>query len=81
MVGETPCSWRAAFGAVLFEDLKMAPTKASIHAAALDAAERSRRARGAPVIDEEADDAYHAEFDRLLALIGGQEGWIDLPEK
>ena len=59
----------------------MTITKAIIYAAAMDAAERSKKLRGLSVMDDEANDAYHAEFDRLLAAIGGDEAWMDLPSK
>ena len=59
----------------------MTLTKAIIYAAAQDAAERSKRARKVEVMDEDADDAYHAEFDRLFASIGAPEGWMELPSK
>lgn len=54
-------------------------TKALIYAAARDAGCRSARARNLSAWDDEADDACHAEFDRLFVFIGGAEGWIDLP--
>lgn len=54
-------------------------TKAILYAAARDAAERSKRKRGLTVTDDEANDAYHAEFDRLFDLVGGPEGWMELP--
>jgi hypothetical protein len=54
-------------------------TKKLIHAAAMDAAERSKRKRRVATMDDEASEAYHAEHARLFALIGGVEGWIDLP--
>ena len=56
-------------------------TKALVYAAALDAAERSKRLRRSPVMDDEAAAAYDAEFDRLFEAIGGPQGWIDLPSK
>ena len=61
-------------------------TKAIIYAAAMDAAEHNKRQRGFSAAypeawDDEANDAYHAEFDRLFAIIGGPEGWMDLPSK
>ena len=56
-------------------------TKALVYAAALDAAERSKRVRRSSVTDDEAAEAYQAEFDRLFEAIGGPEGWIDLPSK
>jgi len=54
-------------------------TKALIYAAALDAAERSKRARGVKIMDDIACDAYHDAFQKLFKLIGGVEGWIYLP--
>ena len=59
----------------------MTLTKAIVYAAAKDAAERSRKSRGVSVMDDVANDAYHAEFDRLFDIIGGPEGWIDLPSR
>ena len=56
-------------------------TKAIITALAKDAAERSRRARNIDMMDEEAHDAYCDEFYRMVELIGGDEAWIDLPNK
>lgn len=56
----------------------MTLTKAIIYAISQDAAERSKRARGLSVMDDTANDAYHAEFDRLFSLIGGPEGWMEL---
>ena len=57
---------------------KMTLTKAIVYAAAMDAAERSKRKRNVPIMDDEANEAYHAEFDRLFAIVGGPNGWIDL---
>jgi hypothetical protein len=37
------------------------------------------RERGLTAMDDEANDAYRAEFDRLFAAIGGPDGWIELP--
>lgn len=54
-------------------------TKAIVYAAAMDAAERSKRKRGITIMDDEANDAYHDVFDRLFIAIGGAEGWINLP--
>lgn len=54
-------------------------TKGLIYAAALDAAERSKRERGIRIMDDAASDAYHAEFDRLFNAIGGVDGWMELP--
>jgi hypothetical protein len=54
-------------------------TKAIVYAAALDAANRIKRRKQLAAWDEEANDAYHAEFERLLAVVGGDEGWMDLP--
>ncbi len=48
-------------------------TKAIIYAAAMDAAVSAKR-RG-----EDQEDAYFAVFEKLFALIGGEEGWMDLP--
>lgn len=59
----------------------MTLTKAILYAAAMDAGERSARKRGLKAIDDEANDAYHAEFDRLFELIGGPEGWMELSDK
>ena len=56
-------------------------TKTIIYAASRDAAERDRRDRNIEVMDEKADTAYRAEFARLVAFIGGNEAWIDLPDK
>jgi hypothetical protein len=56
-------------------------TKAIVYAAALDAAHRSMRKRGLAVMDDEGNDACHAEFDRLFEAIGGAEGWIELPRE
>lgn len=56
-------------------------TKALVYAAALDAAERSKRERGVKIMDDAANDAYHETFDRLFAAIGGPSGWIDLPRQ
>ena len=61
--------------------LQMKLTKALIYAAALDAAERSKRKRGVAVTDNEASDAYFETFDQLFDAIGGAEGWMDLPAK
>lgn len=57
---------------------KASLSKAIIYAASTDAANRSAGARGLSAWDDEANDAYHAQFDALFALIGGVEGWIDL---
>ena len=54
-------------------------TKAIIYAASRDAGERSRRSRNLTVWDEIARDAADAEVGRLIAIIGGDEAWIDLP--
>lgn len=56
-------------------------TKAIIYAAAMDAAERSKRKRGLAVMDSEAEDAYYTEFDRLFHAAGGAEGWMNLPRQ
>jgi hypothetical protein len=60
---------------------KIRLTKKLIYAAATDAAERSRRRRGLTAWDDEATDAYMAQFDRLFEAIGGAHGWIDLPRE
>lgn len=56
----------------------MKPTKTLIYAAARDVAARNARKRGVLIMDDEANDAYHAEFDRLFTAIGGPEGWMEL---
>jgi hypothetical protein len=61
--------------------LTMKLTKAIIYAAAFDAAERSKRQRNGAIMDQEASEAFYEELDRLFCLIGGAEGWIDLPSK
>ena len=61
--------------------MKMKLTKEAIYAAAMNAAERSKRSRGLKAWDEQAHDAGCAEFNRLFEAVGGPEGWIDLPAK
>lgn len=51
-------------------------TKSLVYAAALDAYKKALR-KGKT--QDEARDAYHAEFDRLWEFIGEAEGWMELP--
>jgi hypothetical protein len=66
-------------------DLQHAPgvplSKALIHAAALDAAERQMRRQGRIVLNEDDIERFHACFDRLFDLCGGIDGWIGLPSE
>ena len=50
-------------------------TKALVYAASKDAQARALRSGQSKA---KADDAYYTEFNRLFALLGGVEGWIDL---
>lgn len=54
----------------------MTLTKAILYAAQLDAYKAAKR-RG--IDAEEAADIGQAEFDRLFQIIGGPEGWMELP--
>jgi hypothetical protein len=61
--------------------MKPTLTKSLVYSAALDAAKRDMRKRNLQVMDDAANDVWHAEFDRLFASIGGVEAWIDLPQQ
>lgn len=50
-------------------------SKAIVYAAAMDRYQSAKR-RG--LSQDECNDAYQAEFDRLFVAIGGPEGWMDL---
>jgi hypothetical protein len=54
----------------------MTLTKAIVYAASMDAYQSAKR-RGKS--QDDCNDAYHAEFDRLFTAIGGPEGWMNLP--
>lgn len=51
-------------------------TKKIIYAICADVYEGAKRKGHTP---DEADDLYHEKFDALFQIIGGPEGWIDLP--
>ena len=53
-------------------------TKAIVYAAASDVYAREVKKRGNLAA---AREAYYREFNRLFDLIGGPEGWMDLPAK
>lgn len=61
--------------------MRPALTKALIYAAALDAGLRNMRAAGRTAMNDADRDAADDEFDRLFQLIGGPDGWVDLPSK
>jgi hypothetical protein len=50
-------------------------TKAIIYAAAMDAYKAAKRAGKQ---QDACNYAYHSEFDRLFAIVGGPDGWMDL---
>ncbi len=53
----------------------MTLTKKIIYAAAMDQYASAKR-KG--LSQDQANDAYQNEFDRLFVTVGGVEAWIDL---
>ena len=56
----------------------MTITQAIIHAASRDAYVMAKRSG---LSQDECDDAFHTEFDRLFEFVGGVDGWLNLPRK